>query len=67
MHHYLTGQLATSHRHSLLEASHQRRKRAAARTGRRAAGRGRHRPVRYRAGWALVELGLRLAGTPHSA
>jgi hypothetical protein len=67
MHHYLVGQLATSHRHSLFEETSNRRQRAAARAGLRAAGSGRHHPVRYRAGWALIELGLRLAGTPHSA
>ncbi len=61
MHPYLMEQLAKEHQREMLRYA--RRSPRPALPERRAA----RRSARQRAGWALIELGLRLAGTPGSA
>lgn len=59
LHPHLTSQLA-SQRAAELRASGDRARRHLSAAGTRNAV--RHRSVRHRAGWTLVEIGLRLAG-----
>lgn len=61
MHPYLMEQLAREHQREMLRYA--RRSPQPALPGRRAT----RRSARQRAGWALIEIGLRLAGTPGNA
>jgi hypothetical protein len=59
MHSYTMGQLAMRHADEL--------RAAAGRSRLHVTPAGPRNSVRYRAGWTLVEIGLRLAGAPHDA
>ncbi len=61
MHPYLIEQLAREHRRELRSAARQRIRAVPRRR------RGPRRSARHRAGWALIELGLRLAGPASDA
>jgi len=61
MHPYLTEQLATNHRQELLRAAQRSSKVTLPERGKAP------RTARQRAGWVLIEIGLRLAGTTSDA
>ena len=61
MHPYLTEQLATNHRQELLRSA-QRSSKVTLSERRKAP-----RTARQRAGWVLIEIGLRLAGNTSDA
>ena len=59
MHPYTMSQLAIQHAHELSAAADRNRPHVTPA--------GPRNSVRYRTGWMLVEIGLRLAGTPDGA
>jgi hypothetical protein len=61
MHPFQAGQVADQHGADLRAQAIRRRRAAAALSARR------HVPVRHRAGWALIHLGLRLAASSADA